>query len=125
LTGVSASSSCPGRPRWKSRSAVTSPAWPATMAASIGILGASAASASDLNWKGSLPMSATKILWGQITTVFLIILATTWGATQYVAWSLGYQPQLGPPWFELLGTPIYYPPAIFWWWYFYEAYAPP
>jgi len=70
-------------------------------------------------------MSATKILWGQITTVFLIILATTWGATQYVAWSLGYQPQLGPPWFELLGTPIYYPPAIFWWWYFYEAYAPP
>ncbi|WP_353429680.1 conjugal transfer protein TraG [Paracoccus denitrificans] len=70
-------------------------------------------------------MSATKILWGQITIVFLIILATTWGATQYVAWSLGYQEQLGPPWFELFGTPIYYPPAIFWWWYFYEAYAPP
>ncbi|MGE6741193.1 conjugal transfer protein TraG [Allorhizobium pseudoryzae] len=69
-------------------------------------------------------MSATKILWGQITIVFLIILATTWGATQYVAWSLGYQPQLGPPWFEIFGTPIYYPPAIFWWWYFYEAYAP-
>ena len=70
-------------------------------------------------------MSATKILWGQITIVFLIILATTWGATQYVAWSLGYQAQLGPPWFVLFGTPIYYPPAIFWWWYFYEAYAPP
>ena len=70
-------------------------------------------------------MSATKILWGQITIVFLIILATTWGATQYVAWSLGYQARLGPPWFELFGTPIYYPPAIFWWWYFYEAYASP
>lgn len=70
-------------------------------------------------------MSATKILWGQITIVFLIILATTWGATQYVAWSLGYQAQLGPPWFELFGVPVYYPPAIFWWWYFYEAYAPP
>ncbi|MFN8680329.1 conjugal transfer protein TraG [Paracoccus sp. P2] len=69
-------------------------------------------------------MSATKILWGQISIVFLIILATTWGATQYVAWSLGYQAQLGPPWFELFGTPIYFPPAIFWWWYFYEAYAP-
>ncbi|WP_323718550.1 conjugal transfer protein TraG [Paracoccus aminovorans] len=69
-------------------------------------------------------MSATKILWGQISIVFLIILATTWGATQYVAWSLGYQAQLGPPWFELFGTPVYYPPAIFWWWYFYEAYAP-
>ncbi|MBU3031704.1 conjugal transfer protein TraG [Paracoccus marinaquae] len=70
-------------------------------------------------------MSATKILWGQITIVFLIILATTWGATQYVAWSLGYQAQLGPPWFVLFGVPVYYPPAIFWWWYFYEAYAPP
>ncbi|KFI25452.1 conjugal transfer protein TraG [Paenirhodobacter enshiensis] len=69
-------------------------------------------------------MSATKILWGQISIVFLIILATTWGATQYVAWSLGYQAQLGPPWFEIFGTPVYYPPAIFWWWYFYEAYAP-
>ena len=40
-------------------------------------------------------MSATKILWGQISVVFLIILATTWGATQYVAWSLAYQAQLG------------------------------
>ena len=69
-------------------------------------------------------MSATKILWGQISIVFLIILATTWGATQYVAASLGYQAQLGPPWSVLFGTPIYYPPAIFWWWYFYEAYAP-
>jgi len=95
------------------------------MAASIGTSGAGAASASDLDRKGTNPMSATKILWGQISVVFLIILATTWGATQYVAWSLGYQAQLGPPWFVLFGVPIYYPPAIFWWWYFYEAYAPP
>ncbi|HQF30109.1 MAG TPA: conjugal transfer protein TraG, partial [Hyphomicrobiales bacterium] len=69
-------------------------------------------------------MSATKILWGQITVVFLIILFTTWGATQYVAWSLGFQSQLGAFWFDLFGVPIYYPPAIFWWWYFYDAYAP-
>ena len=69
-------------------------------------------------------MSATKILWGQILTVFLIVLMTTWGATQYVAWSLGFQAQLGQAWFEFAGWPIYYPPAIFWWWYFYEAYAP-
>ncbi|MGX5733845.1 conjugal transfer protein TraG [Bosea thiooxidans] len=69
-------------------------------------------------------MSATKILWGQIIVVFLIVLCTTWGATQYVAWSLGFQAQLGAPWFVLAGWPIYYPPAIFWWWYFYEAYAP-
>ncbi|MCV0415119.1 MAG: conjugal transfer protein TraG [Brevundimonas sp.] len=69
-------------------------------------------------------MSATKILWGQITVVFLIVLTTTWAATQYVAWSLGFQAQLGAPWFVLSGVPIYYPPAIFWWWYFYDAYAP-
>ncbi len=69
-------------------------------------------------------MSATKILWGQITVVLLIVLCTTWGATQYVAWSLGFQAQLGPPWFAVAGWPVYYPPAIFWWWYFYEAYAP-
>ncbi len=69
-------------------------------------------------------MSATKILWGQILIVFLIVLLTTWGATQYVAWSLGFQAQLGAPWFVLFGVPVYYPPAIFWWWYFYEAYAP-
>ncbi|AWC23634.1 conjugal transfer protein TraG [Aminobacter sp. DSM 101952] len=69
-------------------------------------------------------MSATKILWGQITVVFLIVIVTTWAATQYVAWQLGYQAQLGTPWFSLGGVPIYYPPAFFWWWYFFDAYAP-
>ncbi|MCA3567978.1 conjugal transfer protein TraG [Bradyrhizobium sp.] len=69
-------------------------------------------------------MSATKILWGQITIVFLIVLITTWSATQYVAWQLGFQPQLGAPWFRLLGTPIYFPPAFFAWWFSYDAYAP-
>ncbi|MCW8059256.1 conjugal transfer protein TraG [Agrobacterium tumefaciens] len=69
-------------------------------------------------------MSGTKILWGQIAIVFLIVLATTWGATQYVAWGLGYQAQLGEPWFRLFGVPVYFPAAIMWWWYFYDAYAP-
>lgn len=69
-------------------------------------------------------MSATKILWGQILTVFAIVLMTTWAGTQWTAWKLGFQAQLGPPWFELAGWPVYYPPAFFWWWYFYEAYAP-
>ncbi|WP_033921064.1 conjugal transfer protein TraG [Sphingomonas sp. 37zxx] len=69
-------------------------------------------------------MSATKILWGQITVVFLIVLSTTWGATQWTAWQLGFQPQLGVPWFELAGMPVYYPPAFFWWWFSYDAYAP-
>jgi hypothetical protein len=48
-----------------------------------------------------------------------------WAATQWVAWKLGYQPQLGQPWFELTsGVPVYLPPAFFWWWYAYDAYAP-
>jgi len=69
-------------------------------------------------------MSATKILWGQILIVILIVLFTTWAATQWTAWQLGFQPQLGEPWFRLVGIPVYYPPAFFWWWYFYDAYAP-
>jgi type IV secretion system protein VirD4 len=69
-------------------------------------------------------MSATKILWGQIFIVILIVLFTTWAATQWTAWQLGFQPQLGEPWFRLVGIPVYYPPAFFWWWYFYDAYAP-
>src|SRR4051794_4506676 len=70
-------------------------------------------------------MSATRILWGQITVVLTIVLFTTWAATQWTAWRLGFQPQLGHPWFELApGVPIYLPPAFFWWWYAYDAYAP-
>jgi hypothetical protein len=48
-----------------------------------------------------------------------------WTATQWTAYRLGFQPQLGHPWFELMGWPVYYPPAFFWWGYFYDAYAPP
>src|SRR6266404_5653370 len=70
-------------------------------------------------------MSATKILWGQIVVALAIVLATMWAATQWVAWKLGYQPQLGLPWFELTsGIPVYLPSSFFWWWYAYDAYAP-
>ena len=69
-------------------------------------------------------MSATKILWGQILVVSLIVLAAIWGATQWTAWRLGYQPQLGGPWMEIGGTPVYPPPAFFIWWYWFDAYAP-
>lgn len=70
-------------------------------------------------------MSATKILWGQILTVFTIVILTIWAATQWTAWKLGFQPQLGPPWFMLGDWPVYYPWSFFPWWYFYDAYAPP
>src|SRR6266851_4972181 len=70
------------------------------------------------------PMSATKILWGQILIVFAIVLATVWGATQWTAWRLAYEPQLGLPWFWLFGWRIYVPPSFFWWWFSFDAYAP-
>ncbi|QYA11914.1 conjugal transfer protein TraG [Rhizobium sp. AB2/73] len=70
-------------------------------------------------------MSATKILWGQILTVFAIVQLTTWAATQWTAYRLGFQHQLGAPWFMLGDWPIYYPWSFFPWWYFYDAYAPP
>ncbi|MEE3500950.1 conjugal transfer protein TraG [Acidiphilium acidophilum] len=69
-------------------------------------------------------MSATKILWGQVITVFAIVLLAIWSATEWTAWRLGFQPQLGHPWFELVHFPFYLPPAFFWWWYAYDAYAP-
>ncbi|WP_276198950.1 conjugal transfer protein TraG [Chelatococcus sp. XZ-Ab1] len=69
-------------------------------------------------------MRGGRILWGQIAVVFTIVLVMTWGATQWVAFRLGFQPQLGAPWFELAGLPVYYPPAFFWWWFSFDAYAP-
>ncbi|UQV19874.1 conjugal transfer protein TraG [Brevundimonas albigilva] len=69
-------------------------------------------------------MSAGKILWGQIGLVFGLILTGVWGATQWTAWRLAYQPALGAPWFEVAGHPVYAPPSLFLWWFSYEAYAP-
>ena len=69
-------------------------------------------------------MPTTKVLWGQVLLVLGIILATTWGATQWTAAQLGHQAGLGPPWFSVQGHPLYPPPAFFWWWFAYDAYAP-
>jgi type IV secretion system protein VirD4 len=69
-------------------------------------------------------MSATRILWGQIFAVFAIATGGVWGATQWTAAALAYQPELGSAWFMALGHPVYPPWSIFWWWFSYEAYAP-
>ncbi len=69
-------------------------------------------------------MRGGRILWGQIAVVLTIVFVMTWAATQWAAWRLGFQAQLGEPWFELAGWPIYYPPAFFWWWFSFDAYAP-
>ncbi|QXX76136.1 conjugal transfer protein TraG [Methylovirgula sp. HY1] len=68
--------------------------------------------------------SAAKILWGQIVIVLLIVLMMTWAATEWTAWRLGFQPELGHPWFEIMSFPFYLPPAFFWWWFSFDAYAP-
>ncbi|WP_019960588.1 conjugal transfer protein TraG [Woodsholea maritima] len=67
---------------------------------------------------------ATAILWGQIIIVSAVALLFVWAATQWTAWRLGFQPQLGAPMTELFGWPIYPPWDFFVWWYFYDAYAP-
>ncbi|GGY37110.1 conjugal transfer protein TraG [Parvularcula lutaonensis] len=69
-------------------------------------------------------MTGTKVLIGTFCLVCLIIVFSTWGATQWTAHELGYQPGLGRPWFILGDTPIYRPWRLFQWWYAYEAYAP-
>ncbi|CCD98044.1 conjugal transfer protein TraG [Bradyrhizobium sp. STM 3809] len=69
-------------------------------------------------------MPATRILWGQILAVSLIVLIAVLGATEWTAWRLAFQARLGPPWFWLAGWPVYWPPAFFWWWFVYDAYAP-
>ena len=68
-------------------------------------------------------MNATKILWGQVLLVSFVVAAFVWGATEWVAWRLAFQSQLGPPWFEVFDWPLYQPPAFFWWWFAYDAYA--
>jgi type IV secretion system protein VirD4 len=69
-------------------------------------------------------MRGGRILWGQIAVVLTIVFVMMWLATQWTAWRLGFQAQLGSPWFKLAGWPIYYPPAFFWWWFSFDAYAP-
>ena len=69
-------------------------------------------------------MSATKILWGQLLFVSVVVLAFLWAATEWTAWRLAFQPQLGPAWFMIERWPIYQPLAFFIWWFKFDAYAP-
>lgn len=66
----------------------------------------------------------TGVLFGQIIAVLATALACLWGATQWTAGALGYQSQLGLPWFTLGDVPVYHPWDLFLWWYAFDAYAP-
>ncbi|ARE40965.1 Type IV secretion system protein VirD4 [Rhodovulum sp. P5] len=67
---------------------------------------------------------ATAILWGQILVVSTVALLFVWAATQWVAFRLGFQSELGDPVATIFGLPIYPPWNVFVWWYWYDAYAP-
>src|SRR6266702_1270151 len=72
----------------------------------------------------ALRMSATKILWGQLLFVSVVVVAFLWAATEWTAWRLAFQPQLEPAWFVIGRWPVYQPLAFFIWWFKFDAYAP-
>src|SRR5437870_2614479 len=66
-------------------------------------------------------MSGTKVMWAQLALVLGLTLLGLWAATEWVAWRLAYQSELGRPWFVAMGWPVYPPPAFFWWWFAFDA----
>jgi type IV secretion system protein VirD4 len=69
-------------------------------------------------------VTPTRLLIGQIIVVFAIVIAGIWFATEWAAWKLAWQPELGLPWFFVGHWPVYRPWSIFPWWYHFDAYAP-
>src|SRR5438046_10651692 len=69
-------------------------------------------------------MSGRKILWGQMALSLVAGFGGLWGATEWTAMRLGFQPALGPAWFLTAGVPVYEPYLFFAWWYHFDAYAP-
>ncbi len=64
------------------------------------------------------------VFYGHVATGMSFILFGTWATTQYVAWLLGYQHQLGKPLLVVQGYPVYEPWQWFFWAFHFEAYAP-
>jgi len=60
-------------------------------------------------------MTPTRLLIGQILVVFAIMALGVCAATQWAAWMLAYQPELGAPSFVAWGVPVYRPWALFGW----------
>jgi type IV secretion system protein VirD4 len=68
-------------------------------------------------------MGAGRVYWGQILAVLCAFAMSAVVATQWVADTLGYQAQLGPPDALIFGVPVYAPWKFLLWWYHYDAYA--
>lgn len=75
---------------------------------------------------GARRLSSTQsgVLVGQVIAVGMVALMGVWIATQWVAYSLNFQPRLGSAWFDVVGHRIYPPWKLFEWWYSFDAYAP-
>lgn len=72
---------------------------------------------------GIIKEDSRSIYYINLISGVLIMLLGVWGATQYCAYELDYQENLGTPWFILFDYPIYIPWRIFEWTYYYEVYA--
>jgi type IV secretion system protein VirD4 len=70
------------------------------------------------------PAWGARVHWGQVAAVGLTALAGLEAATQWTAWRLGFQPELGAPAALAMGWPLYPPWALFAWWIAYGTYAP-
>lgn len=69
-------------------------------------------------------MPPQAILYGHILGVLATIFGGIMFATQWVASQFSYDAYLGPAWFTLGDTPVYYPWRLFEWWYAFHAYSP-
>jgi type IV secretion system protein VirD4 len=67
---------------------------------------------------------AGKIFWGQVLLVLVVTALSCWAASEWTAWRLAWQAELGRPWLVMLRWPIYPPWAFFGWWLVFDAYAP-
>jgi hypothetical protein len=79
------------------------------------VFGSSISVPLDLTGEGAV--TGTKILWGQMTLSLTAVPAGLWGATEWTAMRLGFQPALGPAWFFAAAAPVYKPYMFFAWWY--------
>jgi type IV secretion system protein VirD4 len=68
-------------------------------------------------------MKPSKFLFLHLIIVTSIVITSLVVATQWLAYMLAYQRQLGAPLFVVHGYPIYAPKFLYWW-YWYSKYAP-
>ena len=69
-------------------------------------------------------MTALQTYLLQFTAAVLMVVTTSWVATQWAAAMLDYDPALGAPWITLFGERVYAPWMLFSWWLSFDQQAP-